>query len=274
MRAKPESGERARSSHPSRLPRPWRWSKACDHPPWTAGRTSTALAMVLHIALACEQPSPDGRISVGLRQANPRITRGLAAIIERGLAKDPRQRYASAALFAEDLRRHLDDEPLLGVVNRRPLENWLRWRRHHPVVLARAGAVVTAVLGLIAVVISIWLAANRRLIDARNDLEQGEIRLAVSDHRQAARSFDYGLRLLDSGTFVDQLLPGNRETRNRLIDARVRNRRAEMAVELHHLVDRVALTLCDRANDEDCRTEARGSSGGVLAAHVSRSTVA
>ena len=42
-----------------------------------------ALAMVLHVALADERPSGDGRIAARLRHANPRVSPGLAAIVAR-----------------------------------------------------------------------------------------------------------------------------------------------------------------------------------------------
>jgi serine/threonine protein kinase len=198
-----------------------------------------SLAMVLHIALAGERPSCDGRIAARLRRANHRISPGLAAIIERALATHPRQRYPSAASFAEDLRRHLDDRPLTGVANRSLVERWIKWHRHHPVALARAGAIMTALLGFVAAGSIAWFAANRRLNDAMGELEQGRIHLASSDHHQAAQSFDHGLLLLDSATRLDRLLPEARETRDRLIAARERNRRSEMAVQLHSLADRV-----------------------------------
>jgi serine/threonine protein kinase len=198
-----------------------------------------ALAMVLHIALAGERPMGENRVDSRLRRANPRISAGLAAIIARALAKDPRRRYPSAAAFADDLRRHLDDRPLIGVANRSLVERWIKWSRHHPVALAWGGAVVTALLALTAAGSIAWFAANRRLNDAMGELEQGRIHLAAGDHRQAAQSLDHGLILLDSGTRLDRLLPGAHEVRARLIDARGRNRRAELAVQLHDLADRV-----------------------------------
>ncbi len=198
-----------------------------------------ALAMVLHIALAGERPLDENRIASRLRRANHRISPGLAAIIAHALAKDPRRRYPSAAEFADDLRRHLDDRPLIGVANRSMMERWIKWNRHHPVALAWGGAVVTAMLAIVAAGSIAWFAANRRLYDAMGELEQGRIHLAAGDHRQAAQSLDHGLILLDSGTRLDRLLPGASEVRARLIEAMGRNRRAELAVQLHDLADRV-----------------------------------
>jgi serine/threonine protein kinase len=198
-----------------------------------------ALAMALHIALADERPSGEGRIAARLRGANPRVSPGLAAIVARALAKDPHRRYPGAAAFAEDLRRHLDDRPLLGVANRSPVERWTKWQRHHPLALARAGIVATALLGLAATGLIAWSAADRRLADAMGELEQGRIHLAAGDHRRAGQSLDHGLILLDSGTHLDRLLPRARAVRDRLIAAKEGNRRAEIAAQLQGLADRV-----------------------------------
>jgi serine/threonine protein kinase len=216
---------------------------ADDQPtPAVDGRADIyALAIVLHVALADERPTGEGPIAARLRRTNPRVSPGLAAILARALAKDPQRRYPGAAAFAEDLRRHLDDRPLAGVANRSLVERWTKWHRHHPVALARAGAVVTALLGLVAAGLVAWLAAERRLFDAMGELEQGRLHLAAGDHRRAARSLDHGLILLDSGTRLDRLLPRAREVRDRLIAAKERNRRAELAAQFRSLADRVRL---------------------------------
>ena len=67
-----------------------------------------------------------------LRACNPAISTGLSDIIHKSLANDPAQRYHSAATFADDLRRHLQDLPLKGVSNRSLTENWAKWRRRSP----------------------------------------------------------------------------------------------------------------------------------------------
>jgi serine/threonine protein kinase len=212
-----------------------------DRPtPGVDGRADVyALAMVLHIALADERPSDEGQIAARLRAANPRVSPGLAAILARALAKDPQKRYPGAAAFAEDLRRHLDDRPLIGVANRCPVERWSKWQRHHPLALARAAIVATALLGFVATGLVAWFAADRRLADAAGALEQGRIHLAAGDHRRAGQSLDHGLILLDSGTRLDRLWPRAGSMRDRLIAAREQNRRAEMAAQLHGLADRV-----------------------------------
>src|SRR5262249_23079821 len=65
----------------------------------------------------------------------------------KAIDKDPQRRYPTADAMAEDLRRYLDDEPVLA---RRTtaLERYARWARRHPGV-AVLGAVLTAVLVLV-----------------------------------------------------------------------------------------------------------------------------
>ena len=197
-----------------------------------------ALAMVLHIALVDVLPSDESNIAALLRRANPRISPGLAAIIARGLEKDPQKRYASASLLADDLRRHLDDQPLVGVANRSLTERWTKWRRHNPIALARAGAVVTALVGLATAAFIAWFAADRRIADVIGELEQGRIEVVAGDHRQAAQRLDHALTLLESCTPLEHLLPRAREARASLIVMREKNRRAEMIIQLHDLAER------------------------------------
>ena len=48
------------------------------------------------------------------RSIDPRVPRDLETIVLKAIDKDPRTRYASAEALAEDLRRFLDDEPILA----------------------------------------------------------------------------------------------------------------------------------------------------------------
>jgi tetratricopeptide (TPR) repeat protein len=102
---------------------------------------------------------------------------GLGDIVERALARDPGQRYRSAAAFAADLRRHLADLPLRGVGNRNPLERFRKWRRRRPaarVVLALSLTGLTAV-GLLTY--DFWqrdAQAHEALRDGRYYLKRGQ----------------------------------------------------------------------------------------------------
>ena len=48
------------------------------------------------------------------RSIDPRVPRDLETIVLKAIEKDPGDRYATAEAMAEDLRRFLDDEPILA----------------------------------------------------------------------------------------------------------------------------------------------------------------
>lgn len=90
--------------------------------------------------------------------------RELSAIAGRALEKDPNRRYATMGEFADDLRRHLDDQPILasppGVVART-----IKWCRRNPAV---SSAGVVALIALVIVtVLSLANATNARLATQR-----------------------------------------------------------------------------------------------------------
>ena len=79
----------------------------------------------------------------------PEIPRDLEVICMKCLEKEPRDRYESAAAFAEDLRRYLDDET---IVARPPTTavRTIKWVRRHPWKFVGAGvALLLGVAGLV-----------------------------------------------------------------------------------------------------------------------------
>ena len=75
----------------------------------------------------------------------PGIPRDLETICMKCLEKEPRDRYASAAAFAEDLRRYLDDESILA----RPpttIVRTIKWIRRHPWRFVSRAALLLAVV--------------------------------------------------------------------------------------------------------------------------------
>ena len=92
------------------------------------------------------------------RQWNPALPVELETIILKAIAKEPEQRYGTAKELADDLRRYLEDKPILA---RRPtlVERAARWsRRHRTVVRAALVVLVLAVVGLAASTILVYRA--------------------------------------------------------------------------------------------------------------------
>lgn len=89
-------------------------------------------------------------VPVDPRRIRSKVPRDLAVIAGKALEKNPARRYANMGEFAADLRRFLDDEPILarpmGTIRR----GW-RWARRHPgrsvaIVLGSTGVAVVLVL--------------------------------------------------------------------------------------------------------------------------------
>jgi WD40 repeat protein/serine/threonine protein kinase len=89
----------------------------------------------------------------------PGVPRSLAAVCRRALARDPAQRYQSAADVGRDVQRWLADEPVAA--HREPVTARLRrWaRRHKPAVTALAVLLVT---GLAALVVGTFLVQREK----------------------------------------------------------------------------------------------------------------
>jgi WD40 repeat protein/tRNA A-37 threonylcarbamoyl transferase component Bud32 len=133
-------------------------------------------AMLLHQVLT-EEPRPPRRL-------NDRIPRDLETICLKALAKAPARRYPTARALADDLRRHLDGQP----VQARPagrLEKTWRWCRRNP---ATAGLAVALVALLLAAAVGTVLAVTAdRIADARDEAVEARGR-AEEARRQAEAS--------------------------------------------------------------------------------------
>jgi hypothetical protein len=82
---------------------------------------------------------------VSPRVLNPSVPRDLETICLKCLEKEPGKRYATAASLAEDLRRFLDQQPIVA----RPLslgERGVKWARRRPAVAGLLGTLITVVL--------------------------------------------------------------------------------------------------------------------------------
>jgi serine/threonine protein kinase len=104
-----------------------------------------------------------------LNSIRPEIHSDLATVIHKAMEPDPAHRYQTAAEFAADLRRFLNDEPIRA---RQPtwLEQLLRWSRRN-----RAVAALLVLIALLLVsgtlISSVAAVKFKTLADAANDLD-------------------------------------------------------------------------------------------------------
>ncbi|MFO0889037.1 MAG: serine/threonine-protein kinase [Isosphaeraceae bacterium] len=115
-------------------------------PAFEAGDRQELLRKILH-----DEPTPPRRL-------DPSIPRDLETIVLKAMEKSPSARYGTALQLAEDLRRFLDDQPILA---RRPrlAERVVKWsRRHRTAVVAALSALIVT---LAATTLISWQAKIR-----------------------------------------------------------------------------------------------------------------
>ncbi len=114
---------------------------------------------LLTLQPAIDQPQSrlyqkDGDESVAkLRSLNPDIPADLQTITQKACSTEPGHRYQSASEFEEDLRRFLEDRPILARRTTR-LERLYRWSRRNPTIAALSAATLLLLLtvaGMLAI---------------------------------------------------------------------------------------------------------------------------
>ena len=148
------------------------------------------------------------------RRANPKVDRDLEAICLKCLEKEPRRRYASAEVLADDLEHWLNGEPIQARSLSRLARIW-RWSRRHKAGMFVAGLVLVATLSVAGS--GLWWAQKRAAAER-------EVNLALED---AARLQGQGQwpEALSAARRAEGLLAGG--VRGDLQE-RVRRRRADL----------------------------------------------
>jgi tetratricopeptide (TPR) repeat protein len=115
-------------------------------------------------SIADEEPAP-------IRKFNPAVPRDLETTLLKAMAKEPSGRYATAKELADELRRFLEDKPIMA---RRPswLDRAAKWgRRHRPLVASTAVATVLFLILAVVVLASSNLRIQKE--QQRADEERG-----------------------------------------------------------------------------------------------------
>lgn len=110
------------------------------------------------------EPVPPSRLATN-------IPRDLETICLKCLAKRPEQRYANAGGLAEDLRRFIEDQPILA----RPVgpgERAIRWCRRNPLVTTLVGGIALLLVSASVVSTSLAVWALREKGRANHNAEQ------------------------------------------------------------------------------------------------------
>ncbi len=122
----------------------------------------------------------------------------LETILSKALAKGPERRYPSTAELGAELRRYLNNEPILA----RPASAWYRAtrfvRRNRGAVSAAALVFVLLVLGLAGTTHGRWLADQQRDEAERRAIEANRAMDLMNGIFQAVEGFGREARLVDA----------------------------------------------------------------------------
>jgi serine/threonine protein kinase len=125
------------------------------------------------------------------RRLNPAVPAELETVVLKAMARDPAERYQSARELADDLRRFLEERPVLA----RPPSLWQRAaklaRRHRQAVAAAALAAVLAVAGLAAGTVLLWHEKEQKRKAWEAEAAQADE--AREQRRRAEANFDKAL---------------------------------------------------------------------------------
>jgi serine/threonine protein kinase/Tfp pilus assembly protein PilF len=217
-------------------------------------------------AMAAER----ARHTPSLRAQSPNMPWTLESILRKCLAPDPSDRYRSAADFADDLKRFLEDRPLAHAPELSWAERIGKFIRRHPR-LATAASVSAAASVVLGVGAAAWYETAKRL-----DIAQ------AAEAREVARRFDSGADearcLVNTGSdFGDHVREGMRKCQDTLalfgvlerddwqqqpfwqkLDAERQRVTAEEARELLMLLARARVYLSSGPRLRDASQEAAG----------------
>lgn len=142
------------------------------------------IARVAHVVQNSEAPSADS--------VDVRLRGDIATIIAKALQKERDRRYPSAAELAEDIRRHLDNEPIRARPNSTFYQLTKYIRRH------RAVATTAAIGILLTVALTIWALVNAKHARDHARIADERARIVTERQEELSRLSDQReLRLLE-----------------------------------------------------------------------------
>lgn len=137
-----------------------------------------------------------------LRTIDREIPADLETIVFKALTKEPLERYATAGEMADDLRRFLEDEPILA---RRPTrtERAFKWVRRHGRLVTVAASMLAVMLCLVVVGAALIAAAWQRESQQRQLAEEAAAEAkansidAENQREHAEKNFRRALQAVD-----------------------------------------------------------------------------
>lgn len=148
-----------------------------------------------------------------LRQWNQNIPPELETIVLKALSKNLADRYRSAGDFAADIKRYLDNKPILA---QRPslVDRAKKWSRRHPSVVI-AGAILLFAIAVASLVSNRLIVLEQRRTEEALDREKDRANEAEKSFQQAREAVN-ALFQISQEELVDK--PGIEGTRKRILE--------------------------------------------------------
>jgi WD40 repeat protein/serine/threonine protein kinase len=174
------------------------------------------------------------------RRLNADVPRDLETIVLKAIAKEPRQRYATAAELAEDLHRFLADRPVKA---RRasPAEQVRRWCRRNPLAATLAALAAVALLAVAGLTVAFGLYYYHAAGALTTALDGEQAQRREADRLTANLIFDRGVALCEQGEiglgllWLVRSLQAAEQVADDSLARAVRCNLASWQGELHHL---------------------------------------
>jgi WD40 repeat protein/serine/threonine protein kinase len=141
------------------------------------------------------------------RKLDGRIPRDLETIVLKCLAKEPRQRYATAEAMAEDLQCFLADRPI-SARRATAAERLWRWCRRNPAKAAAASLAVVTLMAVVALAIGSVFLVQLRHEQERTEAarQEAENYRHEAEHLSANLALERGLTLAGQGEVAQGML--------------------------------------------------------------------
>ena len=111
-----------------------------------------------------------------LRQHDRRIPRDLETLVLKALAKDPKDRFATAGELGDELRRYLESRPIRSRPILAPERLW-RWSKRNPGLAALNALAATLAISMV-IVSTLWAWTSQASL-SRVELAEHEARIAL-----------------------------------------------------------------------------------------------
>ena len=138
--------------------------------------------MLIHQVLHQDPPRP--------RQLDPQVPRNLETIVSKAMAREPAQRYATAAELAEDLRRYLEDRPIRARRASTAERAW-RWSKRNPWLAGALGSTAAALV-VVAGLSILYAGQKARLAEQQTRIASEQTKGAGADRRTELRAHREG----------------------------------------------------------------------------------